>query len=340
MTLGAMARFSGIAVIGLAVFGHGRSYAATVPLTVTLDYSAAPECPAEADFKSIVAGRLGYDAFREGESDRVLVEITPRSPAYEGRIEWRNAEGRWQGDRSFPSRSNDCNELARAMAFALALQIQFSAIDSASPDQQPTLPPPESGKTTETPAPTPVPRVQESAPAVPEKTALPTARPRPTVQIGAGALLGHGLDSEALPIARIFGGLAWRYLSLELAAEVGWPTTTRRADGAGFSQQLLLGGVAGCGTLRSWSACLVAKAGAIRIVGKDIDLPAGRSGPILETGLRLDFTQPLGRRIYLALRAEGLLNVTRWIVTLDQLPVWTAPCLAETIALDFGIRFP
>ncbi len=92
--------------------------------------------------------------------------------------------------------------------------------------------------------------------------------------------------------------------------------------------------------LRPWSACLLAKAGEIRIVGKDVDNPIALSGPILETGLRLAVLHRLGRRLYVAARAEGLINVTSWRVALDQNLVWTAPRFAATIGLDLGVRFP
>jgi len=158
--------------------------------------------------------------------------------------------------------------------------------------------------------------------------------------IGAGALLGFGVSSSPVPFGRLFGSVAWPHWSLELAAEVGWPSTVRRADGAGFSQQELLLGLAGCGSLAPWSACLLAKGGAIRIQGKDIDAPASPTGPLVETGLRLAVMQPLGRRFYVSAQAEGLLLVTRWRVTLDDNLVWTSPRFAGTMGLDLGVRFP
>jgi hypothetical protein len=40
-----------------------------------------------------------------------------------------------------------------------------------------------------------------------------------------------------------------------------------------------------------------------------------------------------------AARAEGLVIVTRWRVTLDQYPVWTSSRFAETLGIDVGVRF-
>ena len=325
---------------------RGEGQATTSALAVVLDYAAAHGCPGVEDFKAIVVGQLGYDAFREDAASHVLVRIEPLGHALEGRIEWRNAKGTWAGDRTFPSRSDDCRELERAMAFALALEIQLSAVDNAPPSSPPATPE-EPDKTAEA-APTPPPPLVSPSPPGDQGNALNPAKPadspkhgiRPTLAIGAGALVGFGLSSSAVPLARLFGNVAWTHVSLELAAEVGWPATTRRADGAGFSQQHLFLDVAGCGILRSWSACLVVKAGGIRVAGKDIDVPASSSGPVAETGIRLAFAQPLGRHVYVAAQAEALLNLTRWRVALDQIVVWTSPRFAATIGLDAGVRFP
>ena len=116
--------------------------------------------------------------------------------------------------------------------------------------------------------------------------------------------------------------------------------TTRRGDGAGFSQQHLLASMAGCATLKWWGVCLLAKGGGVRVVGKDIRNPASPWGRIFETGLRLAVMQRFGRHAYVAAQGEGLINVTRWTVTLDQKPVWTSPRLAATVGLDLGVRFP
>jgi hypothetical protein len=233
------------------------------------------------------------------------------------------------------------------MAFALALQIQLAARASASPVSNQTAGPTETTNTSGTQA-SPVPAALASTrtPFVPEVplalTNEPTTSsqvPRPTLNIGGGGLLGFGLSSAAVLFGRAFGSLAWQHSSLEVAAEIAWPTTTRREDGAGFSQQLLLVGGAGCAEFQRWSACLLAKAGEIRILGKDIDKPKALSGPIVETGLRLALVQSLGRHLYVAARAEGLINVIRWRVTLDQNLVWTSPRFATTVGLDIGVRF-
>lgn len=335
-----------IIAMALALLGAGQVHAGAEAITVAIEYRAAPLCPELADFKAIVSNRLGYDAFQPEAPDHVLVEIAPAGHALDGRIEWRTAEGKWAGERKFPSRSADCQELARAMAFALALQIQFSAATGTRPTAQVSAEPPEAEKLPpEPPAPAtpPVPPEppkpsEPPAPAPPPKTAG-EASPL-AYALGAGGAVGFGMSSKATPLARAFGSLAWRFLAAEVAGELGFPTTARRDDGAGFEQQLFLASVAGCGILDRAHICLLAKGGLIRIAGQDIDEPGKSSGSIFQAGARLGLTQPLGWRLFAVVQAAGLVNLTRWRVKLDQLEVWSSPRLAATVGLDLGVSLP
>ncbi len=56
-------------------------------------------------------------------------------------------------------------------------------------------------------------------------------------------------------------------------------------------------------------------------------------------GLRLGLRQRFGDHLFIAERLEVLVNLTRWNVTLDQIPVWTAPTFASTLGVDVGADF-
>jgi hypothetical protein len=307
--------------------------------TVALEYAAVAQCPGPDEFKDVVTGRLGYDAFRDDGTDRVSVHIAPRGRSFEGRIEWRDKDGKWAGDRTFPSRSEDCGELARAVAFALALQIQLSAKAHpsaeipAAPVESPPSPAP-----VVAPLPPVVPPVRQPEVTKPNQPA-PSPRPRPVLSVGVGGLVGWGMGPE-VPGVRGFTNLAWPNWSVQLGAEIGWPATIRREDGAGFSHQELLLAGAGCAIWQPWSACLLGKAGQVRISGKGVDAPASPSGVAVETGLGLTLLQPLGTRLFLAAHVEGLVVLTKWQVTLDRMLLWTSPRLVGSAGLDMGVRFP
>lgn len=308
--------------------------ARAVPLTVRLDYAAGPGCPDAAGFAAVVAARLGYDPFIEKAPQEVVVRIEPGATTIDGRIEWRDASGKWAGEQTFPSVSTDCPHLARTMGFALAVQIQLLAT-AAAPDTDAAAPaPPASPAAGQSPAP--------PSPSVTSATAVgspPATEHRPTFAIGAGPAVGFGMSSGPVALGRLFAVAAWTHVSLELAAITSLPATSRREDGAGFSQQLFLASAAACATSTRWNACLVANAGVAQMAGEDVDLPTSASAPVVEAGARVRLIQHLGAHVFLSEHADGLVNVTRSRGTLDHVPVWTAPRFAGVLGLEAGLHF-
>jgi hypothetical protein len=325
-----------VIVIPLLARAEGSTPSDAANFPVALEYSADAGCPEADALKAIVVARVGYDPFRDAAPNRVSVRLAARGRGMEGHVEWRDAAGKWAGDRTFPSRTDDCHELVRAVGFALAVQIQVLAIANA-----PAGPPADDARTAEVPPPPPVvtPPATDPQPITVAVVAPPRSpHARPAFALGAGASVGFGLSSGTMALGRVLGSVAWPHLAFELAAELSLPATTRRADAAGFSQQELLVSAAACGLLSRFSACALAKGGQIRIAG-DIDLPLSPSGPLFQTGLRLGVSQDLGGRAYLAAHADGLVNVTRWTVRLDDVPAWTAPRFATVFGVDVGMRF-
>jgi hypothetical protein len=314
---------------------------------VTLDYVVGSGCPDAAAFRAVVVARLGYDPFIDNAADRVLVRMAPRDRATDGSIEWRDASGKWTGEQTFPSVGTDCPSLARAMAFVLAVQIQLLARASAAASPN-TATPPESP-----PAPAaaaePIPKpplattILSSPPAQPvteDATRSSAAGGRPTVGIAFGPSVGFGMSSTPILLGQAFGSLVWQRVAVELAVAASLPATTRRADGAGFSQQHLLASVAACATVTRWNACVLANAGEIRMAGENIDRPSSATAPLVEAGARLRFSQNLGGRAFVTAHADGVVNLVRWTASLDQVPVWTAPRFAGALGVDAGVRFP
>jgi len=309
-------------------------------LTVALQYASSAGCPDAAEFKALVIARLGYDPFLEGAPEQVLVSIQQRGSAIDGRIEWRDSTGRWTGDQSFPSVSTDCPRLVRAMGFALAVQIQLLAKADTAAAAKVETPPAAAEARSVAPPPSAPPPASESPTVVATPDVPPSSSHAPPVlAVGAGPSIGLGLSSGPVLLGRLFGALAWQRFSIELAAMASLPATTRRAGGDGFSQQHLLGGAAACAGVTRWSGCLLANAGAVRMVGQ-IDQPTSATVAIVEVGVRAGFVQSLGRYVSLAAHADGLVNLTRWAATLDQIPVWTAPRFAAALGVDARVHFP
>ena len=327
------------ATLAFAMGGPSRaSQARTVIVATQLDYAAAPGCPEVDAFEAVVNGRLGYGAFRADAPDRVIVRIESAGRALEGRLEWRNAAGGSIGEQVFPSRSGDCAELTRAMGFALALQIQLMA---ATVGETQGPPPPANPAATVAPAPSPSittsPTRTESAGS---GTPGSNARPRgPSLLVGAGASAGFGVTSEPVAVGRLFGTVEWSHAAVELAGEITAPSTTHRADGAGFSQEEFLASVAGCGVRSPLSLCAVGKIGELRVVGQGVDVPLTASGLVIQAGVRLAASHTFGHRTYIGAHVEGLDRVTQGTVTLDSMPIWTTPRFAALLGIDVAFRF-
>lgn len=334
-----------IGAIVLSSLALSAGEARPTPLTVRLEYAAGASCPDAADFKGAVIARLGYDPFTDTAPERVLVHVVPRGSAFEGRIEWRDGSGNWAGEQSFPSVITDCPRLVRTMGFALAVQIQLLAKANADPATRvdaDTAPPPNGPAATDANQPMP------TAPPPPEATAVsaaitaapPANAPRPTFAMGAGPAVGFGMSSAPVLLGRLFGAVAWPHAAVEIGAVASLPATTRRADGAGFSQQHLLGTVAACATATPWNGCALINAGAVHMAGENIDRPTSATVPIVEAGVRGAINQRLARRAVISVHADGLVNLTRWTGRLDQVPVWTAPRFAAAFGIAASVEFP
>lgn len=309
---------------------------------VALQYAVSAACPSALEFKEIVLGRLGYDPFRETAPDQVLVLISAADRALEGKLEWRDQSGQWAGDQLFPSRDGNCRNLLRAMAFSLAVQIQILAT-SRGPEGSASAPAPSHAQPSSIPQKQAVPpRVALAGPATAARAPRSASRaaPRAVFGMGAGAALAFGLSSVPVALARAFATVRWQHLQFELGANAGLPTTTRREDGAGFSQLALFATGAGCSAYDRYSGCLIANAGAVRIAGRDIDLPATHWASLLQAGIRLAIRQQLGENACVALHGDGLATLSRWTVTLDSVRVWKAPPLTGIVGFEISTVFP
>jgi len=224
------------AAVVLAATAAHASGAADISLDYQSD-AALPSCPDGPAFRRDVARQLGYDPFRDGAPHRIVVRFLSHGPTIEGRVEWRDANDQKRGEREFSARSQSCAHLARAVAFATAIQIQLLAsgdagrtaspsADSKTPagpsdDARATTPsgasgsspsaPPASASAPPTVAPAPPPRPSAAEPGEPsgppasdEARALGAAprEPRIAVDVGVSVMQDLG-DGPTMVVPRI-----------------------------------------------------------------------------------------------------------------------------------------
>ncbi len=318
---------------------------------MSVEYVTPPTCPGVRDFKAVVVGRLGSDPFTADAPKHVLVLIAASDGGLEGRLEWRDEKGNWAGDQTFPVHTKDCTELVRTMGFALAVQINLLAMEQSAEvadgraPEQPKAPSAPDKK--EAPAPPVAPvrappvapvRVQ-TADDEDDGTSESGGHARWAFSLGAGGSLGVGLLPNATALGRVFGSVALGPASLELGGELSTGAGASRADGGGFNAHAWFATAAVCGTGPPWSICLLTRAGAVKVEGRRVDVPASPGGKSILTGLRLGAEERVGSSLFFAERLEGLVNLTRWTVTLDGIPVWKAPPLAGVVGVDVGAIF-
>jgi len=310
-----------------------------VPLSVSLEYDAPAQCVGSREFRATVRKRLGRDPFVDGPGNRVLVLVTRLGGVLSGEISWRDGKGSSTGRQSFPSTTDQCAQLIDAMAFALAVQIQLLETEVAESAKSTSRESSSSeAKAQKQVAPSPASSPGREQPSVASSRPAQPRRPMAWF-LGAGGGLAFGMSSHVLPEGRLFAGLRWTAVAIELGLEASTPAVVRRADGAGFSQWYLVSSAAGCALFAPWSACALLKVGTVQVSGRDIDVPNSAGAPLAQAGLRLALSQRLTSRLFVSLRGEGLVNLTRWSVTLDQLPVSSAPRFAYVLGPDFGILF-
>ena len=214
-----MTRRGALVLATLSALAGGPARAAGEVL-VSLDYEAAPGlagCPSAAEFRAEVTRQLRRDPFRDGASLHLGVRLYPRGGGLGGRMEWRDLEGQWEGNRTFTAANESCAGMARTVGVATAIQIELLA--SLGRGGATASPAPAAG---EQPSPSPVPAViQASAQASGQAAAPPAPAPKEPLfgaTLGIGALhdLG-GAPTFAVPRLALWVGRPER-LALRLAA--------------------------------------------------------------------------------------------------------------------------
>jgi hypothetical protein len=324
-----------VLVVGSSGYARAQGTATAKPLSVTLEYDVPSTCPDARTFKAMVTARLGRDPFVEAAPNRVFVLVSLADDTILGELVWRDSAGNSTGKQNFPSRTNHCAQVIAAIGFALAVQIQLLELEDDGRPSPSSEGAPTPSKAIVAPAP---PSAERAAPQVVVHVPKPLGS-APIFSLGGGAAVDLGTSQQPVPAGRVFAAVRWAPVAVELALEASPPVTTRRADGAGFSQWYFLASAAGCGAVDPWSACAVLKAGSVRVAGRDIDVPNGAGAALVQSGLRLALSQRLNASAFVSFRGEGLVNLTRWSVSLDHFPVWSAPRFAFDSGLDFAVVF-
>jgi hypothetical protein len=325
----------GFAAAAFVFSAHTFADANTPPLSVALDYEVDPQlgdCPSELALSAAVSEQLGYDPFIPGAAAKhVKVSIQRTAAGTEAHVEWLDERGGSEGERRLSSESSACEEIARGLSFALAVQIQLRA--SAEP---PVLP-----KAVPALAPPPL-------PAGPARTKR-SAGSRRVIMVGAGVLAAQGLTPKASPGLRIFGSLGNQRISLELStqatlpseqsAEPTVPHLSSLATPPSFTANELSAKLAPCVRLPPFGACGVFMAGQLHVRGKGVDRPRSPSSLVAASGVKLQLVWPPLPSFGVLLQVEALALLTPRDVVMNRQIVWSTSPVLLGASLDLALIF-
>jgi hypothetical protein len=328
------------ALVAVLVIAAGpRQAVGATDTRVRLEYQADEQgaCVGADDLRRMVTDQLGHDPFRSDADQQVAISIAKTEIGFQGRIVWREADGRQVGERLLSSRSRDCREIAANVAFAVALQLQLvergssddagaGTADGSTP--QTTGPPDGVAVIPERPS------VSTEAPAVPREESSPPLR----LAVGAGPAVAIGMTPDATAFGRLFVVARLRRLSGEIAGDAALPTTLEYRDGTGVAVNALGFTAATCAHAEIISACLLGRLGWLRAHGTGIALPRTSWGHFGEVGTRVAATKELGE-FTVSVHADGLVMLSHWNVVLNDAVVWDVPRVGVVVGLDVALRF-
>ncbi len=312
-------RVPGVALIALAILGPSPAPAQS-EREVRLLYQRKPgaeTCPDERAVRDAVAGRLGYDPFREAaeRTVRATVERLPR--AFAGEVVLQGADGQPHGRRRITGNYTHCEQLISALALTISIAIDplgaARPLPSAPP-AAPLLPPPSL-------APAPV----VSAPSADLEAsagglAYFAAFPRTAFGLGMGlrSSWGHfllGLEAQA---------------SFKAILDVPGGRVETSRYGAALTSCLREGWLSGCGLI----------SGAVfRAAGLGLAPSRATAAPYVALGVQGELQLPLAGPIAARLSAGLEVPLIQAAVMVSGAQVWKSPTVAGIAGTALVWRF-
>ena len=323
----------------LVVLGTAGPAKAASPLFVALDYrvhSTSAGCLDERSFRTTVSDQLGYDPFREDASRRVNATTRDTEHATLGIVVWTDGRGTQQGERLLESENRDCAEVTRAMAFAIAVQIQLLATEGGEAGSASMKTEPPTAPTPDTRRPNLLPSQSRADEYLSETP--PDRKVRWLAGVGAGA--AFGLAPTAAATGRVAIAARFGSVSGEIGGETSLPSTWQAPDGSGFKLRFSLVSLGVCAHWDRFFGCPLGKLGSVSVEGFGVDEPRRSSGFLSEVGARVGLSETFGSRIVGALRLEVLANPSPWTARLNGDDVWTTPAVALTVGANVLWSFP
>jgi hypothetical protein len=329
-TLARSGRQLGLALAALSAVLLSASVVRATP-TSKLAYVRGPGaegCPGEAELRSAVARRIGYDPFFPQADRTVVAQVERTTSGFTALVRIVDGGGNLLGERSLTPLSS-CSELVQNLALTISVAIDdLDAATAPPPPSEPEPTPPAE------PAPAPAATPSRALPAPP-----PRERPRPLhLRVAVGAV--GGLASAPTASIGIAPAVALRGSWWQIGAEGRFdaPSSADLPGGGTFSTTLLLGSIVPCvhsaGSFAAYGCAMVA-AGSFRGASDRVAQPGASSALYGAVGARLGTEIVLAGRLGAYLQLDGAVPTARHHLELGGSTVYTLP--PAWVALGLGL---
>jgi hypothetical protein len=336
---------TGAAVTAAIVSTAARTLAGPSAHLVYVRGPGAGECPGEPAVRAAVSARLGYDPFFAWAHDTVFAEIRRVDDGYVVELKLVDDRNMLRGAREISVSGSDCTAAIDAMALTVSLTLAPSTVSIPAPAAgAPASPWPDGGPSTEGVADAaPHPTSGDNSPAIPE-TGEPPLRSRSESvngRLGLGAIGSLGAAPAPAIGGTLFGGVAWRALSVDLELRADVPSSgVGEVTPVRLRSWLTVGSLVPCVQVGWPFACFVLSGGSLAATSVDIAAPHQDRAPWWAGGVRGGASVPLTARFSLRAYAEALATFTRDTLTIDGNVVYQFASWSGGLGVDAAWRFP
>jgi hypothetical protein len=324
--------------------------------TTRLVYSRtadAGSCPDEKTLRQSVAARVGYDPFFAWAKRTVVASLARRGKEFIAKVDLIDEDGVDHGAREIRT-EGPCSDLLDTVALAIAIAIDPQSLaapaskvppaaEASPPSEAATAPPPPQPPPSPSPPPPPqVPRTSEPGPSTATREKLrpdPSHDGTPAVDAFLGVAVSRGVAPATAYGLGLGAALRWRWLSLGLDLRVDAPVGEATPGGGSVSSWLAVGTLAPCAHLGPALACALVQGGSLQSHGDGVADGRGGSAMWFAMGMRIGAGIQVRPDVELRARAEVVFDLDPATLLLDSTPVWTAPLLAGSFAVDGVVHF-
>jgi hypothetical protein len=340
---------------------------------VLVDHSGA-RCPDQAQLRSAVVARLGYDPFVANATSTLYATITRNGRGLRGEIRLDDPGRETPGVRQIDSFSGDCTELGKAMALAMSIAIDpLRASDmqgtststggtaggaTASADSGSARGEGSAGQTVSTAgqpdpaAPSSSQKDSKTGHAKDEKEGEdiePDTRSGTNIsivmgdryhwQLMVGGLATLGPEPEASGGGVVGVGLSGRAISMEIEGRADLPREAAYAGGS-ISVWPILASFVVCGKLTNMALCGLGRAGAMHGEGRGYGVDTSGSSFLAMLGMRVSYEGVMSEPVRIRLMLDLDWVMTRNAFDVDRRSGWAVSSAAASLGVATVVRFP